>query len=55
LPRPYALAAGAELGRFELGSTVILLTRAGEAELDPLQPGDPVRMGARIGRVLRPR
>lgn len=52
LARPYALAAGAELGRFELGSTVILLTRPGEAELEPLDPGRTVRMGARIGRVL---
>jgi phosphatidylserine decarboxylase len=52
LARPHALAAGAELGRFELGSTVILLTRSGEAELDRLEPGRTVRMGERIGRVL---
>jgi hypothetical protein len=46
------VATGAELGRFELGSTVILLTRPGEVELHPLQNGDPVRLGAPIGRVL---
>jgi phosphatidylserine decarboxylase len=51
---PYALAAGAELGRFELGSTVILLTRPGEAQWQPLSPGDPVRMGMRLGRTIRP-
>ncbi len=53
LALPYPLAAGAELGRFELGSTVILLTRPGEAVLDPLRPGDAVKMGQRIGRVLQ--
>jgi phosphatidylserine decarboxylase len=52
LPEPVYLAKGAELGRFELGSTVILLTRPGEVELYPLRNGDPVRLGAPIGRVL---
>ena len=51
LAAPLPLAAGAELGRFELGSTVILLTRPGEAEWLPLKAGEAVRMGARIGRV----
>jgi len=51
LAPPVPLAAGAELGRFELGSTVILLTRPGEAEWLPLQPGDAVKMGERIGRI----
>jgi phosphatidylserine decarboxylase len=51
LVAPMPLAAGAELGRFELGSTVILLTRPGEAELLPLQAGDAVKMGERIGRT----
>jgi phosphatidylserine decarboxylase len=48
---PHTLAAGAELGRFELGSTVILLIRPGEAELDTLRSGQVVRMGAKIGSV----
>lgn len=52
LPEPVFLDQGAELGRFELGSTVILLTRPGEVELHPLKNGDPVRMGAPIGRVV---
>jgi len=52
LSEPFPLAKGSELGRFELGSTVILLTRPGEVELHPLRPGDPVRMGSPIGRVL---
>jgi phosphatidylserine decarboxylase len=51
LPVPVSLKAGAELGRFELGSTVILLTRPGEADWLPLKAGDPVRMGARIGSI----
>jgi phosphatidylserine decarboxylase len=51
LAKPVPLTAGAELGRFELGSTVILLTRPGEASWEPLQPGAAVRMGMRLGRV----
>lgn len=51
LPEPVYLPKGAELGRFELGSTVILLIRPGEAGLNPLKSGDPVRMGMPIGRV----
>jgi len=52
LAAPPRLEAGAELGRFELGSTVILLTRPGEAEWLPLKAGDAVRMGERIGRMV---
>jgi phosphatidylserine decarboxylase len=51
LEPPHALARGAELGRFELGSTVIVLCRPGEAVLDDLAPGTPVRMGQAIGRI----
>lgn len=47
------LAAGAEMGRFELGSTVILLFPPGAMEFEPgLSPGDSVRMGRKIGRLL---
>lgn len=47
------LAAGAEMGRFELGSTVILLFPPGAMEFEPgLAPGDSVRMGRKIGRLL---
>ena len=47
------LAAGAEMGRFELGSTVILLFPQGAIEFEPgLAPGDSLRMGRKIGRLL---
>lgn len=53
--RPTAAAArferGEELGRFELGSTVILLFPPGRVEpLEDLAPGDAVRMGAPLAR-----
>jgi phosphatidylserine decarboxylase len=53
LQPPFPLARGAELGRFELGSTVIVLCRPGEAVLDDLAPGTPVQMGQAVGRILR--
>lgn len=47
---PPVLAAGAEMGRFYLGSTVVLLFEPGRAAwLEGLKPGDPVRMGEAIG------
>jgi phosphatidylserine decarboxylase len=49
---PHALERGAELGRFELGSTVIVLCRPGEAELDDLAPSTPLLMGQAVGRIL---
>jgi len=52
LSPPYPLEKGQELGRFELGSTVILLFRPGEAVLDDLQPGQEVKLGQGIGTVL---
>jgi phosphatidylserine decarboxylase len=49
---PLAFARGDELGRFELGSTVILVTPPGTAEpLAGLVPGASVRVGAAIGRA----
>ncbi len=50
LPVPYRLERGAELGRFELGSTVILLLPP-DARLNALPAGMPVRMGMEIGRM----
>jgi phosphatidylserine decarboxylase len=48
-----ALAAGDEMGRFYLGSTVVLVFEPGRVEwLDSLQPGSPLRMGEAIGRRL---
>ena len=46
------LDRGAELGRFNMGSTVILLLPPGAAEwLPELQPGAPVRVGQTIARL----
>ena len=43
------LARGAEMARFNMGSTVILLFPPGGPRLDTLAPELPVRMGQRIG------
>ncbi len=48
-----SLKRGDEMGRFNLGSTVILIT-SGDFELDPaITAGAAVRMGSRIGCVAR--
>lgn len=47
------LAAGDEMGRFFLGSTVVLLFEPGRVEWDAaLKAGDSVRMGQALGRWL---
>jgi phosphatidylserine decarboxylase len=49
-PEPRHYAKGAEIGRFNLGSTVIVLFPAGEVEWAPgLEPGRKVRVGEAIG------
>lgn len=49
---PVRLATGAQLGQFNLGSTVIVLAARGlVAWRDRLAPGDTVRMGERLGTV----
>ena len=48
---PHLLQKGAELGAFELGSTVVLLTEADRVRLEGLKPGGLVRMGHRIGTI----
>jgi len=46
-------AAGDEMGRFYLGSTVVLVFEPGKAEWrEGLKPGDPLRMGEAIGHRL---
>jgi len=51
--RPLPLARGAEVGRFEMGSTVILLFAGGRVRWDGgLLPGARVTMGRRIGEAL---
>lgn len=52
---PARLDRGAELGRFNMGSTVILLLPRGAADwLVDLQPGSPVRVGQRLARTALP-
>ncbi|MDR0967196.1 MAG: archaetidylserine decarboxylase [Myxococcales bacterium] len=49
---PLAVDKGAELGVFEMGSTVILVFEPGRVTLDAaLTEGDKIRMGQAIGRV----
>lgn len=49
-PRPISIEKGAELGQFEMGSTVILLFQRGRITWDSaLAPDVPVKMGQRIG------
>lgn len=44
---------GAELARFEMGSTIVLLAPRGTAApVAGLAPGNPVRLGTRIGTLL---
>jgi phosphatidylserine decarboxylase len=52
---PLVLERGAELGRFNMGSTVIVLLPRGRAAwLASFAPGRAVRMGAPIGRLCPP-
>lgn len=49
---PKALARGDELGRFNLGSTVVMLFPRGSVEwLETLAPGQSVKMGQALGRI----
>lgn len=49
---PLALARGAELGRFNLGSTVVLLFGRGAVRWDSrLATGAPIRIGEPLGRL----
>jgi len=52
-PSPDAptLEKGVEMGRFNMGSTVILLLPKGKVTWDGLAPGKMVRMGERIGSL----
>jgi phosphatidylserine decarboxylase len=52
---PVRLERGAELGRFNMGSTVILLLPPQAADwLPALQPGSPVRVGQTLARLRTP-
>jgi phosphatidylserine decarboxylase len=49
------LDKGAELGRFNMGSTVILLFGRGAVRWETeIRPGAAVRMGQRLGKVAKP-
>ena len=51
---PVSVAKGEEIGRFNMGSTVILLAGAGGVQWSSqLQPLAPLRMGQRIGTLGR--
>jgi phosphatidylserine decarboxylase len=53
LPEPgLALAKGEEWGRFEFGSTIVLVAAPGKLDLEARPPGTSVRLGTRIGRLL---
>jgi phosphatidylserine decarboxylase len=47
------LAKGEEWGRFEFGSTLVVVSAPGAAELPKHELGTSVRMGARIGALRR--
>ena len=49
------LDKGAEMGRFNMGSTVIVLFGPGAVRWEPeIQPAAAVRMGQRLGKVVKP-
>ena len=50
--RQVALARGEQWGRFEFGSTLVLVSTAEAVALDPRPPGTPVRLGEAIGHCL---
>ncbi len=49
--KPHAFDKGADLGAFELGSTVVLVGEAGRVSFDAVVPGQSVRMGQRMGTI----
>jgi phosphatidylserine decarboxylase len=49
--RPFRLAKGEEWGRFEFGSTIVLLAEPGVLELASNAPGSELRLGERIGTL----
>ena len=51
---PLPVRAGAPLGHFEFGSTVIVVCSPESGAVDPLAVGQTVRVGERIGRVAAP-
>lgn len=52
LPSPRAVERGDELGIFNLGSTTITLFEPGRVELADLAPGEQMKMGTPVGRII---
>jgi phosphatidylserine decarboxylase len=50
--RPKPIRRGEELGIFHLGSTTIIVFEPNRVELTPFQPGETLKMGVGIGRIL---
>ncbi len=48
---PVGFERGQEWGRFEFGSTIVLLAARGFLDLDIREPGTPLRLGTRIGTL----
>jgi phosphatidylserine decarboxylase len=48
---PHPLHKGAEWGRFEFGSTIVLVATPGWLTLDAQAPGSPLVLGRRIGSI----
>ena len=54
LKEPVNLEKGDEMGRFNMGSTVILLFEKERVEwLEALKPGEQVQMGRKIGTLIK--
>jgi len=49
---PHLIQKGADLGAFELGSTVVLIGEKGAVDFSGVEAGSATRMGLRIGSVL---
>jgi phosphatidylserine decarboxylase len=49
---PVEFARGQEWGRFEFGSTLVIVASRGAMGLDAGEPGTPLRLGRPIGRLL---
>lgn len=48
-----AFRRGDEVGRFEMGSSLVVLFPRGVVRLEPLRPGSRIRVGVRIGTTAR--
>jgi phosphatidylserine decarboxylase len=50
---PVTLAKGAEMGRFNMGSTIIVLFGPDAVAWNAIAPGTPMRMGEAVARIGR--